>query len=261
MLGIPTLITFLKRIRESINESKLGKERVVGGDGRDQLLEYRNIGSVMPQQYGDTSTVNLPAAAAAVAGSASAAAAAVQRTPLGGGGVAKTVARRNSGSDMMYLLSSPPHNPPTFPSAAAIFSPHRHQPPPSILPATAAAAAVSGQPTGGGGHKTGLRPVFHAEAEFPLLDLSLVKPLTASCINSPVTSSPADNPSPPARSRSPSPVAGPSGLQGALINLSRSSVGGSKGVKDSLLYQVRMLTPLKEILFCKCLIIFLDSSQ
>ena len=227
VLGIPTLISFLKRIRESINDNKIGKDRSGLLEDRsghlddrcepvDPLLDYHDLGAgkvIGPPTARDLSKVLGPSrytASTVVVPSPAARRSIVVPTP----------ATRRCSGDMMYLLS--PTGQPF--ASTTIFPP---QPSSSILPPSASILPSQVDKP--------LRPVFHAEAEFPLLDLSLVKPLTASCMNSPEPPGPANQPSPIPTSSTPSPVPGPSGVRGTMI--SRPSSGISGGVKDSLLYQ------------------------
>ena len=190
VLGIPTLISFLKKIRDSISDSgKIVKERQFSERERATLP---GLPLLSPHNKILTSSRSF---------------------------TSSTTARRNS-SDMMYLLPSPASQYP-----ATIYPPHTPinsiQPPPasfSPLPASTFSRADS-------------TPSPRCPRT-PLLDLSVVKPMTASCV-----------PSPEMQPNSgPSPVAGPSGLQQqhrARASPRRAQSAGSDGrpggIQDSLL--------------------------
>ena len=180
VLGIPTLISFLKKIRDSISDSgKIVKERQFSERERATLpglplLSPHN--KILSSSRSFTSS---------------------------------TTARRNS-SDMMYLL---PSSATQYP--ATIYPPHTPinsiQPPASFSPIPASTFSRAGDTP---------------SPRTPLLDLSVVKPLTASCV-----------PSPEMQTNSgPSPVAGPSGLQQTRARAqSAGSDGRPGGIQDSLL--------------------------
>ena len=183
VLGIPTLISFLKKIRDSISDSgKIVKERQFSERERATLP---GLPLLSPHNKILSSSRSFSSS---------------------------TTARRNS-SDMMYLLPSPASQYP-----ATIYPPHTPinsiQPPASFSPIPASTFSRAGDTP---------------SPRTPLLDLSVVKPLTASCVPSPESG--------------PSPVAGPSGLQQATARARASprraqSAGSDEragGVQDSLL--------------------------
>ena len=208
VLGIPTLISFLKKIRDSINESKLpGKAGPAG-------LEY-NTNPALPSASLLTPHHKLrgPTAATTAAG----------RCYNSSAGP-----RRSSNGELLYLL--PP-------------GPALHPAPPrtSLLPATAGPAPgpvpFSSVPTLPTFSRPAGSPSPHCPTpRSPLLDLSVVKPLTASCVNSPApggASEPGSSPLPgPSRNVRKTPAAtatrprsirmqdrvGPPGVQDSLLS-------------------------------------------
>ena len=164
VLGIPTLISFLKKIRDSITDSgKIVKEQ--------ERATLPGLPLISPHHKMLTASRSFTSSA---------------------------TGRRNS-SDMMYLLPSPAtqYTPTIFPPHTAINS---LQPTTTFSPGPAIPFN---------------RAADTASPRTPLLDLSVVKPMTASCV-----------PSPEMQSTScPSPVPGPSGLrpggvQDSLLSLS-----------------------------------------
>ena len=157
VLGIPTLISFLKKIRDSITDSgKIVKER--------ERATLPGLPLMSPSHSHKMHSISRSF-------------------------TSSTTGRRNS-SDMMYLLPSPStqYTPTIFPPQTAI----------SSLQPTIPFSRAGDTPSPGS----------------PLLDLSVVKPMTASCV-----------PSPEIQSSRPSPVAGPSGVrpggvQDSLLSLS-----------------------------------------
>ena len=202
VLGIPTLISFLKKIRDSINDnSKILKEP-------PQRLEYNERPGPSLPMISPHHKILAPAASARpfVAGT--------------------SVTQRRNSSDMMYLLSGAGSAPAshTFqaqPAPASMFS----------GPGSSTRRPLAGPPSSFSPYSRSDTP----SPRSPLLDLSVVKPMTASCVNSPA---PPEN----RESSEPSPIPGPSGLQ----QRPRTSTGprsvsfgdrvcGGGGVQDSLL--------------------------
>ena len=175
VLGIPTLISFLKKIRDSINESKIIKEQQPRLDYAERPGTIPGLPIISPHHK----LLGPPS-----------------RSFSNAAGVAP---RRNS-NDMMYLVS-PAHQFPQqiFPSPNPTPSRtihrggtlHSQTTSFSTLPATQTTFSRADTPS----------------PRTPLLDLSVVKPMTASCLNTPAP--------PDVQTRQPqnnSPKAGPSGM-------------------------------------------------
>ena len=206
VLGIPTLISFLKKIRDSINDNgKMMK------DAAPARLEYGQQPMISPAHH---KLLTAPSSST----------------------VSRSFSqRRSSGaaSDMMFLIppssTLPSHQfpaqpPPAAPTAPVLFSnqssmmtPTRHPPPSSTFTPRSTLTRAADTPS----------------PRSPLLDLSVVKPMTASCVNSPVNSpqqnTQQDQPS------LPSPTPGPSGLQHQLPRPRSVGFTGASCVQDSLL--------------------------
>ena len=200
VLGIPTLISFLKKIRDSINDG--GK---IMKDAPPPRLEYNQAPMISPAHH------KLLAAPSSSTVSRS------------------FSQRRSSGAatDMMFLI--PPSGSHQFPT----------QPPPPSAPVLFSNQAVM-TPRHPSSSATftpiTTRPTLTRAADTPsprspLLDLSVVKPMTASCVNSPVNSPQQSQD----QSSLSSPTPGPSGLQQDRPRSVGFPTPGPSGVQDSLL--------------------------
>ena len=224
VLGIPTLISFLKKIRESINvndNSKMIKDP-------QPRLEYTERPGTLPGALPMLSphhNILAPAASARpypVAGPS-------VNIPGPSVSVPQLTQRRNSAGELVYLLPGPgsshqfpQQTPAMFPSSS------RLQAPASVssfstIPMSRATFTRADTPS--------------PSSRSPLLDLSVVKPMTASCVNSPVPPEMAGE-APVTQS---SPVPGPSGVQQRSSRSSRPRSVSSRDqrpgphVQDSLL--------------------------
>ena len=225
VLGIPTLISFLKKIRESINDnSKMIKDP-------QPRLEYTERPGTLPLALPMLSPHHKILAPAASARPYPVAGPSVN-IPGPSVSVPQLTQRRNSAGELVYLLPGPgsshqfpQQTPAMFPSAQGS----------SRLQAPASVSSFSAIPMSRATYTRADTP--SPSSRSPLLDLSVVKPMTASCVSSPVPQEMAGE-APVTQS---SPVPGPSGVQQRTSRLSRprsvSSGDQRPGprVQDSLL--------------------------
>lgn len=199
VLGIPTLISFLKKIRDSINESKIIKEQ----QPRLEYVERPGTIPGLPIMSPHHKLLGPPG-----------------RSFSNSSGVAP---RRNS-NDMMYLIPgvSPAHQ---FPQQ--IF------PSPNSTPSR---AIVSGRISSLHSQTSSFNTLPISQTTYsradtpsprtPLLDLSVVKPMTASCLNTPAPPEVLlNNDQGGNTNATSSPRPGPSGLQ------ERSGTSSGQGIQ------------------------------
>ena len=167
VLGIPTLISFLKKIRESINDnSKMIKDT-------QPRLEYTErpgtLPGALPMLSPHGHKILAPAASARpypVAGPSSV------NMPGPSVSVPQLTQRRNSAGELVYLLPGPGSSH-QFPQQTS-----------AMFPAPASVSSFSAIPMSRATYTRADTP--SPSSRSPLLDLSVVKPMTASCVSSPV---------------------------------------------------------------------------
>eukprot|EP00092_Neocalanus_flemingeri_P012971 GFUD01013976.1.p1 GENE.GFUD01013976.1~~GFUD01013976.1.p1 ORF type:complete len:1261 (+),score=305.37 GFUD01013976.1:94-3876(+) len=186
VLGIPTLISFLKKIRDSINESKIIKDQ--------PRLEYSDRPGTIPGLPNISPHHKMLAPPGRTYSNSSV-----------------VPPRRNSSTDMIYLLPgvSPAHQ---FPQQ--IFPSPNSAPTRSLV-----AGRISSLHT----QTTSFNPIPISQPTYsragtpssrtPLLDLSVVKPMTASCLNTPAPPEVLMGKGQGGDNASCSPRPGPSGVQ------------------------------------------------